>query len=207
MARFVERQTGPLFCLYRIAGRHLKIGVRYQPNRDYVSNDDIQTPPALARQLVAHFSPAGRILEPCAGDGHILDCLPPGADWCEIKRGRDFLQHTGGYDWIITNPPWSQLRVFLKHAFALADNVVFLMTVNHAWTKARLRDMYAAGFGLCQIHLVPTPLSFPPSGFQLGAIHYKRGHEHSLKLTHASCLQEAKAQQMAARAGIEPATK
>lgn len=43
--------------------------MRYQPNRDYVSNDDIQTPPGLGRQLVANFAPSGRILEPCAGEG------------------------------------------------------------------------------------------------------------------------------------------
>ncbi|MSU46864.1 MAG: hypothetical protein EXS42_07025 [Lacunisphaera sp.] len=68
----------------------MKLGVRYQPHRNYVSNDDIQTPAALAQQLVAHFAPAGRILEFCAGDGHILNCLPPGTTWCEIKRDRDF---------------------------------------------------------------------------------------------------------------------
>ena len=157
--------------------------VRYQPNRVYVSNDDIQTPPALARQLVAHFAPAGRILEPCAGANHIFDCLPPGADWCELKRGRDFLQHTGRYDWILTNPPWSQIRAFLVHAFTLADNVVFLMTVNHAWTKARLREMKTAGFGLREILLVPMPRSFPQSGFQLGAVHYQRAWRGPINLT------------------------
>ena len=188
MARFVERRTGPLFCLYSFITQRLNLGMRYQPNRDYVSNDDIQTPRELARQLVAHFAPTGRILEPCAGDGHILDCLPPGTDWCELKRGHDFLEHQSHYDWIITNPPWSQIRAFLIHAFAFADNVVFLMTVNHAWTKARLRDMHAAGFGLREIYLFPTPLSFPQSGFQLGAVHYQRGHENHLNLTRANSM-------------------
>ncbi len=188
MARFFERRTGPFFCLYIAGARRLKLGVRYQPNRDYVSNDDIQTPPALARQLVAHFAPTGRILEPCAGDGHILDCLPSGSEWCELKRGRDFLQHRGDYDWIITNPPWSQIRAFLAHSFTLADNIVFLMTVNHAWTKARLRDMHSAGFGLREIYLIPTPLTFPQSGFQLGAVHYQRGQQNHLKLTRANGL-------------------
>lgn len=157
--------------------------MRYQPNRDYVSNDDIQTPPELARLLVAHFEPRGRILEPCVGAGHILDCLPPGTAWCELKRGRDFLQYTTPCDWIITNPPWSQVRAFLIHSFILADNVVFLMTVNHVWTKARLREMKTAGFGLREILLLPTPPSFPPTGFQLGAIHYQRGHDGPLALS------------------------
>jgi hypothetical protein len=148
--------------------------MRFQPNRDYVSNDDIQTPLELAGEIVAYFKPAGRILEPCAGEGHFLTHLP-GAEWCEIKRDRDFFAYQRSVDWIITNPPWSQIRGFMTHAFSLADNVVFLMTVNHAWTRARLRIAREQGFGLRSILLVETPRSFPQSGFQLGAVHYQRG--------------------------------
>ena len=35
----------------------------------------------------------------------------------------------------------------------LSENVVFLLTINHVWTKARLRDIRAAGFGLREIVL------------------------------------------------------
>lgn len=99
----------------------------------------------------------------------------PDADWCEIKKGKDFLTYTTHVDWIITNPPWRQLRLFLCHAFELANDVVFLMTVNHAWTKARLRDARNSGFGLKTILLLDTPREFPQTGFQLGAVHYSRG--------------------------------
>jgi hypothetical protein len=125
------------------------------------------------------------VLEPCAGDGNFLQFIP-GADWCEIKKGRDFLAHRDTVDWIITNPPWSQIREFLNHSFLLAQNVAFLMTVNHAWTKARLRDMYQRGFGMREIVLVPTPTSFPQSGFQLGVVHYARGWQHPVTLTNWS---------------------
>lgn len=57
----------------------------------------------------------------------------PGADWCEIKRSRDFLCYAAPADWIITNPPWSRIHEFLTHSFTLAADVAFLMTVNHAW--------------------------------------------------------------------------
>ena len=181
--------------------------MRFQPNRDYDSNDDIQTPLDLAQHLVAHFQPGGRILEPCCGDGNILCHLPADADWCEIKHSRNFFSWHESVDWIITNPPWSQIRCFLAHGFQIADNIVFLMTVNHAWTKARLRDMRNAGFGLREIHLVSTPHSFPQSGFQLGAVHYQRGHFGPLNLTYAAEMFGSDPLQMAARAGIEPATK
>jgi hypothetical protein len=149
--------------------------MRFQPNRDYRSNDDIQTPRALARALVVELSPNGLVLEPCAGDGAFLDALPAGSLWCEIKKGRDFLSWDRKVDWILTNPPWRQLRPFLRKAFEVADSVAFLMTVNHAWTRARLRDARDAGFGMRRIILVETPDSFPQSGFQLGMIVYERG--------------------------------
>jgi hypothetical protein len=103
--------------------------------------------------------------------------------WTEIKRGRDFFAWTEPVDWIITNPPWSQIRNFLHHAMTLADHVVFLLTINHLWTKARLRDVREAGFGLREIVLVAMPASFPQSGFQLGAVHLARGHRGPIALT------------------------
>jgi hypothetical protein len=64
---------------------------------------------------------------------------------------------------------------FFSIASKVADHVVFLMTINHAWTKARLRITQENGFGLPMLLLVDTPRSFPQSGFQLGAVHYKKG--------------------------------
>jgi hypothetical protein len=148
--------------------------MRFQPNRDYDSNDVVQTPPDLAQRIVKHFNPTGSILEPCKGEGNFLRCMP-GASWCEISEGKDFFVWNKPVDWIVTNPPWSQIRPFLQHSMKLASDIVFLMTVNHVWTKARIRDIYSQGFGIKEICLVEMPPSFPQSGFQLGAIHVSRG--------------------------------
>ncbi len=157
--------------------------MKSQPNRNYVSNDDIETPVWLAQALVDYFKPTGRVLEPCRGSGRIFDLLPANSDWCEIKSGRDFLvTDLGEFDWIITNPPWSQIRAFLRRSLIVASDVVFLMTVNHVWTKARLRDVEDAGFGLKTILLVPTPPEFPQTGFQLGAVHLSRGWKGMVQL-------------------------
>ncbi len=160
--------------------------MRLQPNRDYVSNDEVQTPLDLAERLVRHFSPSGRILEPCRGAGHFLRFLPEGTAWCEINDGRDFLQWNQPVDWIITNPPWSKIRAFLSHAMTVSTNVVFLLTVNHVWTKARIRDIQHAGFGIKEIVLVEMPPSFPQSGFQLGAVHVAKGWSGSIGFTDLS---------------------
>lgn len=159
--------------------------MKYQPNRDYVSNDDIQTPTELAGRIVRYFRSRGRILEPCCGAGNFLKHLP-GADWCEIKNGRDFLAYESRVDWIITNPPWSQIRPFLIKAFETAENIVFLMTINHAWTKARLRIARENAFSLKTIALTETPKAFPQSGFQLGAVHYQRHWEGTVTLVDLS---------------------
>ena len=148
--------------------------MKSQPHRDYKSDNVVQTPPDLARRIVSHYKPTGRILEPCRGRGNFLAQMP-GAHWCEISEGRDFFEHSGQYDWIVTNPPWSLVRQFLQHSMKLAENIVFLMTVNHVWTKARIRDVKERGFGLREICLVEFPESFPSSGFQLGAMHFLKG--------------------------------
>jgi len=160
--------------------------MRCQPNRNYTSDDVVQTPPEMARRLVRHFAPSGEILEPCCGQGHFLKALPSGTHWCEISRGKDFFSWDKPVDWIITNPPWSQIRRFLGHSMEVANHIVFLMTVNHAWTKARLRDAREQGFGIREIALLEMPLCFPQSGFQLGAVYYARGWDGDISFTDLS---------------------
>jgi hypothetical protein len=157
--------------------------MKSQPNRNYKSDDVVQTPPALAERLVAHFRPQGKVLEPCRGAGHIWQTLPADSFWCEIQEGRDFFQWQQSVDWIITNPPWSQIRPFLQHAMKLSDNVVFLLTINHLWTKARVRDVRDANFGMKEIVLIDMPRNFPQSGFQLGAVHLERGWRSGITIT------------------------
>ena len=80
-------------------------------------------------------------------------------------------------EWIVTNPPWSLARRFLQHAYEVADNVVFLIPLNHiVGLRVRIADMERAEFGVKEILLCATPPPpWPPSGFQLAAIHLRRG--------------------------------
>lgn len=159
--------------------------MKSQPNRGYDSNDVVMTPVHLAERIVNHFKPCGRILEPCRGTGHFTRFMPS-ADWCEISDGKDFFDWMKPVDWIITNPPWSQIRTFLQHSMTLGRDIVFLMTVNHVWTKARLRDIRESGFGIKEICLVEMPPEFPQSGFQLGAIHISKSWSGDIKFNDIS---------------------
>ena len=139
-------------------------------------NDRIMTPLYLAEKIVQHFKPTGKILEPCMGTGNFLKAMPK-ADWCEIDKGKDFLEVSGHWDWIITNPPYSKYRDFLNKSFQVADNVIFLQLINAIWYKARLRDMKERGFGIKEIVFVDTPKEFPQFGFQLGCVYFKRKYK------------------------------
>lgn len=146
-------------------------------------NDCVWTPPYLAKYIVEHFKPSGRILEPCRGIGSFTDQMP-GCDWCEISEGRDFFAVEDHWDWIVTNPPWSKFRPFLRKAMQVSDNVVFLALLNAWFMKARVRDMREAGFGLVEALMIETPPKpWPQTGFQLAAVHAKRGYDGLMKFS------------------------
>jgi hypothetical protein len=146
-------------------------------------DDDLQTPKALARAIVEHFQPQGRMLEPCAGDGAFLECMPC-ADWCEVKEDRDFFQYRDKVDWIVTGPPYLQRLEFLVRSLQLAENIVFLVHVPLIFFKAKLHLIHHAGCAVREIVLVDNPPEpWPQFGLQLSAVHIKRGHPGGIKVT------------------------
>ncbi len=157
--------------------------MKYQPAVGYKSEDAVMTPLWLAEKIVNHYKPTGEILEPCSGEGAFMTYLPANTQWCEITEGKDFMDYAGKVDWIITNPPWSKIRDFLRKGFEVSDNIVYLFTINHMWTKARLRMMNQAGFGLNEIILLPSIKEFPQTGFQLGVVYLKREYKGPINLT------------------------
>lgn len=155
-----------------------------QPLAPSGGNDKIYTPPEIAKVIVKHFRPSGRILEPCRGSGSFTQFMP-GCSWCEIDDGRDFLTHVGCHDWIVTNPPWGLFREFLKKSMDCADNVVFLCLINAWFMTARQRDIRQAGFGLVEILCLPSPLPpWPQAGFALGAGWLRRGWQGGTHFSH-----------------------
>jgi hypothetical protein len=134
-------------------------------------NDLFFTPPELAKQIISHYNPKGICLEPCFGEGAFYNAMPEPKDWCEITKGRDFFEYDKKVDWIITNPPFSLFRAFLNKSMDVADNIIFLTTINHFWLKARIRDIIQKGFTIKEIWCLDTPKTFPQSGFQVGCVY------------------------------------
>lgn len=165
--------------------------MKKQPLAPRGGNDKVYTPPRLAKDIVQHFKPTGFAVEPCSGKGAFTCALRESqvdsVVTCEIDEGDDFLLFEGSCDWIITNPPWSQLRAFLKKSMEVADNVVFLCLVNAFFMKARQRDMEQAGFHIKEILFVDTPPPpWPQTGFSLGAVHVQRGYQGSVTFSYLS---------------------
>lgn len=162
--------------------------MRTQPNKDYKSNDCIMTPEYLAKTIVEYFKPSGILLEPCKGTGVFYKLLSKQpystCNYCEIREGKDYFNYKDKVDWIVTNPPWSKMRSFLYHSMELADNIVFLVTINHLWTKARLRDMKQLNFGIKEILMIPEKTKdFPQTGFRCAAIHLQKNYKGDIKLS------------------------
>ena len=143
------------------------------------------TPNHLALQVVGHFLPqiSGRILEPCAGNGAFLRAFSAhgltDVIFLELTRDTNFFDFNEKIDWIMANPPWSKAREFAKHAYTLAHDIVWLINVGHfLGFRARLRNCREAGFGVKEALLCDTPKAetgWPQSGFQLGALHFRKG--------------------------------
>lgn len=132
----------------------------------------------LARRIVEHFSPSGRILEPFRGTGSFYQHLPAESEWCEITEGRDFFECAHEVDWIVTNPPFSNLTAVFDHAFKLAANCVFLIPISKYFSSRPRIDAVRAYGGLREMLHVGTGRGIGfDIGFPFAAMHYERGYK------------------------------
>jgi hypothetical protein len=158
-------------------------GVEYE-----VEKKDIQyTPADVAEYVVNFFHPSGRILDPCKGDGAFLRYLP-GADWCELREGRDFFEYQKRVDWIISNPPYSVFSEWLDHSFEIADNIVYLIPVNKPFNSYAMMRRIAEYGGIKHILVVApgSKLNFS-IGFAIGAVHFRRNYTGEIGLSFMPC--------------------
>ena len=153
--------------------------IKMQPLLMHVAAErDIEyTPPELARDMVDWFAPAGVCLDPCAGDGVFYSLLPIGSEWCEIERGRDFYAWNTPVDWIVTNPPYSNLLSWIRHSFTVAKNIVYLMPSHRVFASGEFLDDLFEWGGIVHIRRYGTGSQWGfPFGHALSAVHYQAGY-------------------------------
>ena len=144
-------------------------------------NDRVMTPTIVASAVVNHFSPKGKILEPCRGSGNIYQELLKVSDsveWCEVDEGRDFFSYNGRVDWIITNPPYSIFPQFLKHAFSVAEDVVMIIPPAKCFASLGVLKTIKEFGGIKEVKIIGGggKVGFP-FGFPVAAVHFKRGYK------------------------------
>ena len=146
--------------------------------------DVAMTPPEVAEYVVKHFKPTGRILDPCRGDGAFWRHMP-GAEWCEIREGRDFLNWKEPVDWIVSNPPFSVLMGFLIHSFKVADNVVYTIPASKIWQSIPYLELIRDFGGIREILILGRGRAIGlPLGFAIAAIHFKRGWKGETRIVY-----------------------
>jgi hypothetical protein len=135
------------------------------------------TKPAIAKAIIKHYQPTGKILEPFRGGGVFFSQLPEGTQWCEIEQGRDFLDHVEHVNWIVTNPPFKELTSMMEHAFNISENVVFLLPISKVYSSAPRLDLIDKYGGIKEQFLVGRgrDIGFD-IGFPFAAMHFQRGY-------------------------------
>lgn len=136
----------------------------------------------VARKIVNYFAPTGKCLEPFKGDGVFLKHLPHGTKWCEITEGVDFFKTDEQFDWIITNPPFSNLTHVFEHAFNICENCVFLIPISKYWSSQPRLTLVKQYGGLKEILHVGTGRQIGFNlGFPFAAMHFSKGYIGSIK--------------------------
>lgn len=152
------------------------------------TGDVVFTPPWVAADMIDHFAPSGRILDPCRGTNRVFfDLLAEdGADvdWCEVLEGRDFFGCFRRADWVIGNPPYSLTREWFRHSYLIADHLLYLVPLRNVFSGyGFIREIHQFG-GIREIRTYGTggSLGFP-MGNAVGAFHIERGYTGETRFT------------------------
>lgn len=130
--------------------------------------------------MIQFFPLEGKILDPCRGSGQFSNKIK-NCEWCEISEGKDFFDYTNKVDYIISNPPYSILNKFTRHALTLSDNVIWLVPVWKIFQAYGLIKTINQYGGIKHIRWYGTgaKLKFP-MGNAIGAVHIRKNYKESL---------------------------
>lgn len=139
--------------------------------------DIVYTPAHIVKDMLDWLKPTGTCLDPCYGDGAFHKQLPPDAEWCELRQGKDFFDYEKHVDWIIGNPPYSIFEDWLQHSFDLAENVVYILPTNKVFQRQLIMRMINDWGGIKGIRVYGggSVVGFP-FGFSVGAFHFAKNY-------------------------------
>lgn len=139
----------------------------------------------VAKKIVNHYINESnntlKFLEPAKGTGPdsgvFLKYMPQDSDWCEINEGRDFFKYQKHVDWIITNPPFSNLTQWMSKSFEVAENVVFLIPISKLFSSVPRMKLVKQYGGIREIYYLGSGRDIGFNiGFPFAAIHFQHNY-------------------------------
>lgn len=128
--------------------------IRYRKN----PKDNYYTPEELSIKLIpiVPLIQGDLVIDPCKGKGAFYNNYPSivRKDYFEIDEGKDFLKSNVLCDWIITNPPYSNLNIWLDKISNSCRKGFGLLLSEYAITPKRLDLLSKKGFYCTNIHYV-----------------------------------------------------
>lgn len=116
------------------------------------ANDEFMTPELLVKNCISQVPLMSRdvVLDSAKGEGAFFNNLP---SFTTNLATDDFFNFDTEIDWIISNPPYSELDNWLAHSFNLSRIGVAYLLGLHNITPKRLELANHYGFGITSIHL------------------------------------------------------
>lgn len=116
------------------------------------ANDEFPTPIKLCKELVLKipYGIGDVVLEPAMGSGNFYNSFLDG--W-KKKKTNDFNTWNKQVDWCVSNPPYSQIDLFLEKSCKICRiGFAYLLTL-HNLTPRRIEMCEKEGFRITHIHL------------------------------------------------------
>ena len=150
-----------------------------------ISNDEFYTPNSLAKKLIQEvpISKGSSILDPFYGLGAFFNNYPQNElnSWYELNLGSDFFKKNDTFDWIISNPPFSNLTKTIEHTLKVVKLGFAYIIPTYSLTANRLDLINKMGFYLSKMIIFENPKSWG-IGFQMCFVIFTKQKNDSMKL-------------------------
>lgn len=126
-------------------------------HNELVPSDYVLTPEWCAKDIIEHFNPQGKLLDPCRGLNKVFhNLMPENSEYCEIQEGINFFEYKQKVDWIIGNPPYSIFKDWMIHSYEVADNIVYLLPMFKVFNALGLCRIYKQNGQIKHVRIYDT---------------------------------------------------
>lgn len=157
------------------------------------TNDELYTPISLSKILIENIpiKENDSCFDPFYGTGSFFNNfnLNDDNDYTEINLGKDFFRYTKKHDWVISNPPFSQLTKVFEHTLMISKVGFAYILPSYSLSCNRLKIASDSGFHLNKIIHFKNPKEWR-LGFQMVfAIFTKEKNDSFVNLEYQSAIQ------------------